>query len=311
MRVRPCLLSRVFKWARVFALFAKCRGCRRSPGAIGLLRQSRYHGRWNGSAVRCGPRFPLTRLRPRSSSYTAKARPCAWRPHFLRDGLLRGPFPVADSYLWRIRIWIVCTRPLFGALLSVSCRRLPSLCLYLVGSVSVTSLCLPPSICSLCLSSPVALSALLYVALWVSRACPYSVDGGMLYVALHMPRTALVATVASLCLYYFFLSVSLFSVYITSLGLYYIFVSVSLFSVYVTSLRLSNVPPSYCSPDYPAICRLVYASDCPGGVYGFSLSVLLLSLCLYCFSMSVTVCMILNSPSWCRLFPSLCLSRSI
>ena len=133
----------------------------------------------------------------------------------------------------------------------------------------------------------------------------------MLYVALHMPRTALVATVASVCLYYFFLSVSLFSVYITSLGLYYIFVSVSLFSVYVTSLRLSNVPPSYCSPDYPAICRLVYASDCPGGVYGFSLSVLLLSLCLYCFSMSVTVCMILNSPSWCRLFPSLCLSRSI
>merc|ERR1719409_2661962 len=31
------------------------------------------------------------------------------------------------------------------------------------------------------------------------------------------------------------------------------------------------------------------------GVYGFSLSVLLLSVCLYCFSMSVTVCMILPS----------------
>ena len=133
-------------------------------GPWSVTLRSRYHGRWSGSAVRCGPRFPLTRLRPRSSSYTAKARPCAWRPHFLRDGLLRGPFPVADSYLWRIRIWIVCTRPLFGALLSVSCRRLPSLCLYLVGSVSVTSLCLPPSICSLYLSSPVALSALLYVA---------------------------------------------------------------------------------------------------------------------------------------------------
>ena len=101
----------------------------------------------------------------------------------------------------------------------------------------------------------------------------------MLYVALHMPRTALVATVASVCLYYFFLSVSLFSVYITSLGLYYIFVSVSLFSVYVTSLRLSNVPPSYSSPDYLAICRLVYASYCPRGVSGFSVSVSLIPVC--------------------------------
>ena len=144
-----------------------------------------------------------------------------------------------------------------------------------------------------------------------------------------MPRTALVATVASVCLYYFFLSVSLFSVYITSLGLYYIFVSVSLFSVYVTSLRLSNVPPSYSSPDYPAICRLVYASDCPGGVYGFSLSVLLLYVCtaslclsyflpgLYYFSMSVTGYMIclwhLTSYLVCiaciRMSPSICSLR--
>ena len=78
------------------------------------------------SAVRCRPRLPLTRLRPRSSISIAKARPCAWRPLFLRDGLLSDPLPVADSCLRRIRVWIVCTRPTLGALVSVLCRcRLP------------------------------------------------------------------------------------------------------------------------------------------------------------------------------------------
>ena len=65
-------------------------------------------------------------------------------------------------------------------------------------------------------------------------------------------------------------------------------------SVYVTSLCLSPVPPSYCSPHHTAICRLVYTSACPRGVYGFS--VRFTHLCLYFLSISVTVYMILNSP---------------
>ncbi len=77
-----------------------------------------------------------------------------------------------------------------------------------------------------------------------------------------------------------------------SLCLYPCSLSTLLLCVYQTCLPLTVVLTTLL---YVALCMPRTAQ--PRGVYGFSLSVLLLSLSLCCFSMSVTVYMILNPPS--------------
>ena len=115
--------------------------------------------------------------------------------------------------------------------------------------------------------------------------CPRGVSGFSLSVLL------LYVCTASLCLSYFLPVLLLLYVYhrlydlsVASsflLGVYCLY-------TYVTVYMFTS-PPSAGSPHRPAICRLVYALDCPRGVSGFSLSILLLYVCIdsLCLSPSI------------------------
>ena len=101
-----------------------------------------------------------------------------------------------------------------------------------------------------------------------------------------------------LCLYCFSMSVLLLAwsvlllyvchrLYDLSVASYFLLGVYCLYT-YVTVYMFTS-PPSAGSPHRPAIGHLVYALDCPRGVSGFSLSVLLLYVCIdsLCLSPSI------------------------